>query len=187
MEIWKDIPNYENYYKVSNFGRIKNVQRYVKTKGDGLRLVKEKIRKPQIKSNGYQIATLSKNNILKTFSVHQLVALAFIPKFTKSTELNHIDGNPSNNYLTNLEISNPSHNQLHAVRIGLRAKQGKSKYNNVTFLKNPKSIKKWAASIRHNNKSSYGWKTFMTEIEAAQYVDTLLDSIKDTSRNRNFP
>ena len=69
----------------------------------------------------------------------------------------------------------------------MKNKVGKSIYRNVTYVKNPKAVKKWAASIRHAGKSSYGWKTFMTEVEAAQYVDTLLDSIGGTDRIRNFP
>ena len=116
----------------------------------------------------------------------QLVAQAFIPNFIKGTELNHKDGDKKNNNVTNLEISNPSHNQLHAVRTGLVAKAGKSQYRNVTYISNPRAKSKWAGSIRHNGKSTFGWKTFMTELEAAKYVDELLDSIGDTSRLRNF-
>lgn len=111
----------------------------------------------------------------------------FDTSFNKGDQINHIDGDKTNNALCNLEPSNPSHNQLHAVRTGLRTKSGKSIYRNVTYIKNPKAVNKWAASIRHAGKSSYGWKTFATEIEAAKYVDKLLDGIGDTERLRNFP
>ena len=149
-------------------------------------MVKGRIRSPQCNCKGYSIVVLSKDNKLKTFTVHQLVAQAFIPNFQKGTELNHKDGNPKNSSLDNLEVSNPSHNQLHAVRTGLSPKQGKSIYHNVSYIKNPKAKAKWAGSIRHNGKSSYGWKTFMTEVEAAKHVDQLLDDIGDTQRLRNF-
>ncbi len=73
------------------------------------------------------------------------------------------------------------------MRTGLVTPKGVSKYNNVSYIKNPRAIKKWAGSIRHAGKSSYGWKTFHTEEEAAKHVDSILDEIKDVSRNRNFP
>lgn len=189
-EIWKDILGYEGLYQVSNFGRIKNLERKVRCKGNNLKIVKERIRKPQVKKNGYHIATLCDGKGgTKTFSVHQLVAIAFIPNFTKGTELNHIDGNPSNNCLDNLELSNPSHNQFHAWRLGLnnRVKPQSSKYKGVTYIKSPKAVKRWAGYITHEGKSCYGWKTFDTELEAATHVNMLLDSIQDTQRLRNFP
>ena len=150
--------------------------------------MKGKLLKQQINHKGYAIIALSQGTKSpKTYTVHQLVAMAFIPGFVKGTELNHIDGNKLNNSVSNLEVSNPSHNQIHAVATGLAPKQGKSRFRNVTYVKNPKAIKRWAASIRHNGKSSYGWKTFHTEEEAARYVDYLLDEIGDTQRIRNFP
>ena len=187
MEIWKEIKDYEGLYEVSNKGQVRSLDHLVPCKGGKTRMVKGKIRTPQYNRKRYSIVVLSKDNKLKTFTVHQLVAQAFILNFQKGTELNHIDGNPKNPSLTNLEVSNHSHNQLHAVRIGLKPKQGVSNYRNVSYIKNPKAKARWAGSIRHNGKSSYGWKTFMTEVEAAKHVDQLLDGIGDTQRLRNFP
>lgn len=187
QEIWKDILEFEGNYQVSNLGRIRNLERKVKRRDNTFRLIKERIRKPQINKRGYIIATLCTSELTKTFSVHQLVAQAFLPNFIKGMEINHIDGNPGNNSINNLEISNPSHNQLHAIRIGLKSPQGISKYHHVSYINNPRAKSRWAVCIRYNGKSSYGWKTFMTEIEAAKYADELLDSINDTERLRNFP
>lgn len=186
MEIWKAIKDYEGLYEVSNYGNVRSLDHIVPCKGK-TRLVKGKIRKVQYNPNGYCITVLSKDNKLKSYTTHQLVAQAFIKDFIKGTEINHIDGNKANPRLDNLEISNPSHNQLHAVRNGLVPKVGISKYRNVSYIKNPKAIAKWVGSIRYSGNSSYGWKTFMTEEEAARHVDFLLDSIGDTQRLRNFP
>lgn len=186
MEIWKNVIGYEGCYEVSNFGQIRSKDHVVPCKG-GTRLVKGKLKKLFLNKRGYQITTLSQENKLMTFTIHQLIAQAFIPDFSKSTEINHKDGNKANNHVTNLEVSNPSHNQFHAVANGLVPKAGISKYRNVSYVKNPKAASKWAASIRHNGNSSYGWKTFKTEEEAAKYVDFILDSIGDTQRLRNFP
>lgn len=185
MEIWKDIEGYESSYEVSSLGRIRSKERQANVKG-GTRTVKAKERKLFPNKKGYMTVVLSLNNKLKTFTVHQLVAQAFIPGFIKGTDLNHIDGDKTNNASSNLEVTNPSHNQIHAVNLGLTLKQGISIYRNVTFVKNPRAKSRWAASIRHDGKSTYGWKTFMTEEEAARYVDYLLDSIGDTQRTRNF-
>lgn len=187
VETWKPIPEYEDKYEASNLGNIRSISRYVNTAGNGKRYVKGRILNQQINHRGYSIIALSTGSSQKTYTVHQLVYSTFMPNFVKGTELNHKDGNKQNNALYNLEESNSSHNQLHAVRTGLRPKQGKSRFNNVTFIKNPRAKKKWAASIRYAGKTSYGWKTFDTEEEAAKYVDELLDSIGDTERNRNFP
>lgn len=187
MEIWKDIKDYEDSYEISSLGNLRSKDKTVPCKGNKTRFIKSKPRKIFANKKGYMTCVLSKHCLLKTFTLHQLVAQAFIPGFTKGLEINHIDGNKTNNIVSNLEISNPSHNQLHAVSTGLKPKQGKSRYNNVTYVKNPRAKRKWAASIRHDGKSSYGWKTFYTEEEAAKYVDELLNSINDTQRLRNFP
>lgn len=187
MEIWKDILGYEDHYQVSNLGNIRTKEHCVPCKGGKIRVIKSRLREPQTNPKGYLIVVLSKENKLKTFTVHQLVAQAFIPGFIKGTEVNHKDGNKADSSVDNLEVSNHSHNQLHAVAAGLRPKVGISQYRNVSYIKNPRAKARWAASIRHEGKSSYGWKTFMTEEEAAKHVDALLDSIGDTQRLRNFP
>lgn len=188
LEIWKDVLGYEDHYQVSNLGRISTKEHEVPYKTEGkTRVIKARIRKLSINRKGYSIVTLSKENKVTTVTVHQLVAQAFLPGFTKGQELNHEDGVKTNNSSTNLEISNHSHNQLHAARTGLTPKVGISKYHNVTYISNHTVKSKWAGSIRHNGKSCFGWKTFATEEEAALYVDALLDSISDTSRLRNFP
>jgi hypothetical protein len=188
MEIWKNLNNYEGLYEVSSYGRIRSLDHVVPCKGtNATRLVRGKVKKLCLNARGYQITTLSKNNVLHTLTVHQAVAQAFIPDFLKGTEINHIDGCKTNNFASNLEVSNPEHNQFHALRTKLRPIRGTSQYRNVSYVKNPRAISKWAASIRHNGINSFGWKTFKTELEAAMYVDELLDSINDTNRLRNFP
>lgn len=185
-ELWKNVKGYEEKYEVSSLGTIRSKTRKVKTL-NGFRTMKGKVLKQQINKGGYLIIGLSIVTSVKTYTVHSLVMEAFNEDFDRGTEINHINGNKTDNSYVNLELSNPSHNQFHAVRLGLRKKQSISQYNNVTYIKNPKAKKKWAASIRTNGKKSYGWKTFDTEIEAAKHVDTLLDEVGCTQRLRNFP
>ena len=187
-ETWKDIKDYEDSYQVSDQGRIRSKDKIVPCKGNKTRSIKGKVRQTFPNHKGYIIVTLSRENKLKTFTVHQLVAQAFIPGFVKGTEVNHIDGDPTNNALSNLEPSNPSHNQFHAWANGLNyRKKQSSSYRGVCYITNPRAVNRWAGYITHQGKSCFGWKTFETEEEAAKHVDSLLDSIGDTQRLRNFP
>ena len=70
-------------------------------------------------NRGYLNIRLSKNNIRKTYSVHRLVAEAFISNLEAKGEVNHIDGNKQNNNINNLEWVTSSENQLHAYKNGL--------------------------------------------------------------------
>lgn len=187
MEIWREIPGYETLYEISSYGNLRSMDHVVPCKGGKTRKVKGKPRKVFLNRRGYVITTLSNKNKLMTYTVHQLVALTFMPGFVQGTEINHIDGDPSNNCLENLEISNPSHNQLHAVRTGLKQVKRTSQYRHVSYISNPRAKSRWAVCIKHAGKNSYGWKTFMLEIDAARYADELLDAIGDTQRLRNFP
>lgn len=71
-------------------------------------------------------ATITKKGYLnikikgKTYKVHRLVALAYIPNPQNLPQVNHIDGNKSNNQDSNLEWVNNSENQLHAWKTGLQ-------------------------------------------------------------------
>lgn len=187
LEIWLDVVGYERTYEVSSEGRIRRKETVVPCKGNSTRVVKARDTKVFVGRTGYNTVVLCQEGKPTTYTVHQVVAQAHIPGFVKSTELNHKDGIKTNNRAANLEVSDPSHNQFHAVREGLIPKQGISQYRNVTYVSNPKAVSKWAGSIRHEGKGTFGWKTFKTEIEAAKHVDALLDSIGCVSRLRNFP
>ena len=97
-EIWKEI-GINNYF-VSNYGRIKK---------------KEEIRKLKPNAHGYIKITI--NN--KSYSVHRLVALAFIPNIENKEFVNHIDGNKTNNNLKNLEWATCLENNIHKINNNL--------------------------------------------------------------------
>lgn len=99
-EIWKDIPGYEGYYQVSNLGRVKSLPR---GKQWPYRQTHNNIRKPRMTSRGYYRVNLSKWNEVKSYFVHRLVAMAFIPNPDNLPIINHKDENPQNNHVDNLE------------------------------------------------------------------------------------
>ena len=98
---WKDIPGYEGLYQVSDYGQVKSLERVV-WNGKGNRVLKEKILKPCLSTNGYHQVNLWKDGKMKTFFVHRLVALAFLDGDHSST-VNHIDECKTNNHVSNLE------------------------------------------------------------------------------------
>lgn len=109
MEIFKDIPEYEGLYQVSNYGNIKSVSREV-WNGKIYYKSKERILKPKLRKNGYLLVTLSKNNIQKDWLIHRLVAISFIPNPNNFTEIDHIDNNKRNNKVENLKWCNHKEN-----------------------------------------------------------------------------
>lgn len=122
-EIWKDIEGYEGLYQVSNFGRVKSLGRFKKNNQ-----IKEKILKPRINSSGYKQVSLY-NKFQKTYSVHRLVAKAFIPNPDNLPQVNHKDENKLNNHVNNLEWCNSKYNNnygTHNKRVGRHFKGGKN-------------------------------------------------------------
>ena len=111
-EIWKDIPEFEGIYEVSNMGRIRSLSRIVRS-GRGNRINPTVILKPAIGQWGYEQVCLRKDGKKYTKRVNRLVAQAFIPNPNNLPQVNHIDGDKTNNCVDNLEWCDASHNMKH--------------------------------------------------------------------------
>lgn len=101
-EIWKDIPGYESMYQASSLGRIRSLPRYQYDKLGRIQVQRGCILHQYDARFGYKQVMLRKNKSYKNMQVHQLVALAFLPNLKNKPTVDHIDGNPSNNNLSNL-------------------------------------------------------------------------------------
>lgn len=124
-EFWKDIPGYEGIYQVSNYGRVKSLDRTIeKTNGEVHHLTGKILNINVRKDDGTNLVYLWKNNKGHTFLLHRLVASCFIPNPENKPEINHIDGNRSNNSVTNLEWVTRSENMLHNYRVLGRVSSG---------------------------------------------------------------
>lgn len=115
FEIWKDIPGYEDYYQVSNFGNVKSLDRYVVYKNGTKVFYKGKNLTLHKNKKGYIFIQLHKNNTWKNFSLHVLVAQAFVENPYNLPEVNHKDGNKQNNIDLNLEWVTRQENMQHAA------------------------------------------------------------------------
>lgn len=119
MEEWRDIEGYEGYYQVSNIGNVRSLDRTLKGR-DGVWYPHKGVKmKPTTNKNGYQYVVLKKDGTFKGFTVHGLVARAFLERDPLRTEINHKDGIKTNNNVSNLEWVTHSENEKHAIKNGL--------------------------------------------------------------------
>ena len=105
--------------KVSDDGKIYTLDHSYLRKNGRLDNRKGKQLRPSVDKYGYERVVLTKDGIRKTYSVHKLVALAFIPNPENKTTINHIDGNKRNNNVSNLEWATHKEQKTHEIKNGL--------------------------------------------------------------------
>ncbi|TXH08961.1 MAG: hypothetical protein E6R04_09710 [Spirochaetes bacterium] len=107
MEIWKDVRGYKGKYQVSNLGRVRSFSRVSKM---------VKILKPYPNPSGYLWVDFHKKPKRCRRQVHRVVMEAFVGK--SKLIVNHLNHNPKDNRLINLEYTTYSGNMIHALRHG---------------------------------------------------------------------
>lgn len=102
MEIWKDVPEYEGLYQVSNEGRVRSLVRLTtEATARGVRKEKCVLRFGSNKQGRLQVV-LCKEGVTKRVQVHRLVLEAFVGACPEGHECRHGDGDHTNNFLYNL-------------------------------------------------------------------------------------
>ena len=158
-EVWLPIKGYDGLYEISDLGRVKSLERFTNNMFGTKTKIKERFLKFNPDGKGYLNCRLYKNGVGKTFKIHQLVAIAFLNHTPCGFKLvvDHIDNNPLNNRLDNLQLITNRENS------SKDRKGGTSKYIGVSLASGRKT---WLASIRINGKNKYlGY--YKTEIEAS--------------------
>jgi hypothetical protein len=154
IEIWKDIKGFENKYQISNLGRIKS-------------LLTNKYLKHCINGSGYYLVTLCFKGKKYNRNVHKLLADAFLIKENDNLVVDHINNNPLDNRLENLQFV------THRINVTKDKKNKVSKYVGVTY---EKKCNKWRARIRLNKMNiSLGY--FDNEYEAHLRYEQELQTI----------
>ncbi len=148
-EIWLAFP-IEGFpdYEVSNHGRVRSKARTIRYSTGGIRNLDGKILKPIRIGTGYFHCNVWKDRKMKMFSIHRLVALAFLLNPEGKRQVNHKDFNKANNRLDNLEWATPKENTDHA-----NLSKGQKRYRGDEH-KSSKITDAQVAQIRHLRKTS---------------------------------
>lgn len=109
----KDINGYEGLYTINEYGDVFSYK-------------KNKYMKIQKNRLGYKVISLFKDGVKKTYTIHKLVAEAYLDNPHNLPEINHIDENKENCFVGNLEYCTHEHNMRHGTR-GKRIGQKLSK------------------------------------------------------------
>ena len=143
-EIWKDIDEFEGLYQISNLGNVKSLN-YNRTG-------KERILKPGNNGCGYLFVILYKNGKLKHFTIHRLVANAFLENPDNKSDVNHKDEDKTNNNVDNLEWMTSKENNNYGTRNERMAKSlinhHKKSKSVLQFTKNVEFIKEWPSTMQ---------------------------------------
>lgn len=146
-EIWKDIPGYEGLYQACTTGEIRSVPHYTISSSGKKRFFEGKHIIPQKATSGYYHVVLHKNGKKTTRLLNRIILITF-KGYKTGCDANHLDENPSNNSLDNLEWTTRKENCNYGNRNKRISKSKKgidtAKCCDRIGDKNPNSIKVYA-------------------------------------------
>jgi len=161
-EVWLPVKGYESRYKVSNLGRVKSFKRVVRISPTRTCTYGGRLMVPCLDSTGRYATCLRKNNTSKSYTIHRIVAITFL-NYNDNNKydfvVDHIDENPHNNHLSNLQVITQRENTHKSV---IKRGNRTSKYMGVSWAK---ERNRWCARVRINGfHKNMGY--FKTEMEA---------------------
>lgn len=190
IEEWRPIQGYEGLYEVSDWGRVKRLEKsYVERNNrKAVHILEEKILKLAKFKKGYLYITLTKNGERKTKAIHRLVAETFLPNPNNYNVIHHINHNPQNNILENLEwMKKEDHDKIHSEK---KSESYKGKHNSPS-TEFKKGMTPWIKGKHHSKESiekmkeSHKGHTPWNKGKKGYMSDTARKKIGETNRNQN--
>ena len=151
-ETWKPVPGYEGLYEVSDFGRVRSLDRRVRCAHGGTRFVRGQVLRPgTMNEYGHVSVMLGRGGGSRC--VHDLVLSAFVGPRPEGFEARHLDTNGFDNRLPNLAWGTKSQNGKDVTRAGKR----KFTYEQVDKIRAEREsgvllrelAAKWGCSVAH--------------------------------------
>ena len=180
-EIWKDIYyfneptnewiDYRGLYQVSNFGRVRSLDRTGKSGKYGVRIYKGKYLKTFKDGRGYLQVQLHKDEIHKTHKISRLVYFTFNPDADTKLQVNHIDEDKSNNRLDNFNLMTAKEN----CNWGTRSER---------FIKKIRNHKSMSKSVLQFDKNGNFIKDYPSINEAARITNMSASNIVRCCKER---
>jgi hypothetical protein len=176
VEQWKDIPDYEGLYQVSDLGRIKSLEKpRKKSTNNPNSFVRERIMKGSL-GKRYLCTALYKDGFSKSFLVHHLLSITFLNFKPNMGDIivDHINNIPTDNRLINLQLITRRHNNIKDVKskseaVGLYERNG---FFNVTISVN--GISCGLGNFRDKNEAIKKHKEAFDLIENKQDISHLI-------------
>lgn len=133
-EEWRDVYGYEGLYKVSNYGRIKSLKKLIRRDYKHNKQANvwkdDCILRRTYTKYGYTRITLTKDKIHKSYHIHRLVAMSFIPNLDNKPYINHKNEIKDDNRVQNLEWCTPKYNSNYgSCRLKISKKKQENPHN----------------------------------------------------------
>ena len=188
-ESWRPVLGYEGLYEVSDQGRVRSVGREVMRSNGRKHTVAPKVRKPAKMPKGHLRVTLIRDAELQTFTVHGLVLTAFRGERPHGAVTRHLNGDPSDNRLVNLEWGTGSQNQYDAVAHGAHYLSSKTHCIRGHRLEAPNLVRVPGRRVcracrREHDSSRHDGRPFDPKRADARYEDVLAGRVRHKSERR---
>lgn len=159
---WIDVPYSNGWYQINTNGEVRSVERFVSRNGVKAK-ISGRVLKPSNGIDGYPYVTLNYSGRRERFKLHRLVAKTYISNYSEILDVDHINGNRSDNRLKNLRMATRSQNRANSKsRVN-----SSSQYKGVSWSKQKKC---WRADIMLNGEHIY-LGLYGDELEAANAYD----------------
>lgn len=172
-EIWKPVKGYEEFYEVSNTGKVRNVERYIKN-GKGYRILRSKELSQREDKDGYLMVSLCANRTKCDKRVHRLVLTAFVPNSNNLPQVNHKDENKKNNHVDNLEWCTAKYNLAYKGGVQkrldtfLRNKANNHRYKVAQYAKSGELVKVWRTANFAAKETGFSRTTILDCLSGTQ-------------------